>query len=190
MNMRILDNRFESEGILRQYQWGVFHAARDSEFSRPVHLCEIFPRALAASPEVRRYLAATFALAQVSHVANEQIISHRKADDGTIYIITDAPRALSLGQLLQHYQDVDLPAELALYVISQVAHLLTEMHDLRDHQTGKPLSLCHRGLNPDTILLTESGNVRVTDLPRLPIWRLSKSRDQNPIVAATFSVSG
>ena len=161
--MRILDNRFESEGILRESHWSVLHAARDNELSRPVHLREIFPRAMAASPEVRRYLVATFALAQVNHAANEQIISHRKADDGTIYIISDAPRTLSLGQLLKHYQDIDLPVELALYLISQVAHLLSEMHDLRDHLTGKPLALYHLGLNPDTILLTENGGVRVTD---------------------------
>ncbi len=163
MNMRILDNRFESEGILRESHWSILHIARDNELSRPVHLREIFPRAVAASPEVRRYLVATFALAQVSHAGNEQIISHRKADDGTIYIISDAPRTLSLGQLLKHYQDIDLPVEHGLYLISQVAHLLSEMHDLRDHQTGKPLALYHLGLNPDTILLTENGGVRVTD---------------------------
>ncbi|TFH65313.1 MAG: hypothetical protein E4G91_02970, partial [Candidatus Zixiibacteriota bacterium] len=163
MNMRILDNRFESEGVLRESHWSILHAARDNELSRPVHLREIFPRALAASPEVRRYLVATFALAQISHAANEQIISHRKADDGTIYVISDAPRTLSLGQLLKHYQDIDLPVELSLYLISQVAHLLSEMHDLRDQQTGKPLALYHLGLNSDTILLTENGGVRVID---------------------------
>jgi|GEM_PF-2342406 len=163
MNMRILDNRFESEGILSESHWSILHVARDNELSRPVHLREIFPRALAASPEVRRYLVATFALAQVNHAANEQIISHRKADDGTIYIISDAPRTLSLGQLLKHYQDIDLPVEFALYLISQVARLLSEMHDLRDHLTGKPLALYHLGLNSDTILLTENGGVRVTD---------------------------
>jgi serine/threonine protein kinase len=162
MNGRTLDNRFESEGILHESRWSILHAARDNELSRPVQMREVFPRALAANPEVRRYLVVTFALAQVNQEASEQIISHRIADDGTIYIISDSPRTLSLGQLLQHYQDIDLPEELGLYLISQVAHLLSEMHDLRDHQTGKPLALYHLSLNPNTILLTENGGVRVS----------------------------
>jgi hypothetical protein len=163
MSMRILDDRFESEGILRESHWSILHLARDTELSRPVHLREIFPRALTASPEVSRYLIVTFALTQANQAANEQIISLRKADDGTIYIISDALRTLSLGQLLKHHQDIDLPVEFALHVIGQIAHLLSEMHDLRDQLTGKPLALYHLGLNPDTILLTESGGVRVID---------------------------
>ncbi len=161
--MRVLDERFEFQGILHETKWSAVHIARDLELARNVQVREISRHAWSDSLDVKQYLAATFALAELNHPNAEQFVSHRRGEDNSIFVLTDAPRSVSLGRLLRHFQEIDFPPELSLYVISQVAHLLASTHGLRDHVSGRALRLYHLGLNPETIHLTESGNVRVVD---------------------------
>lgn len=175
--MITLDNRFALEGVLRDGSWGKLLQGRDLELNRTVRAREIKLHSLTGNPEVRHFVGSSFSLFQLNHPGIEQIISIRRADDGTIYIIYDSIRSLSLKGLIRRFADIDLTPDFALYLLSEIAQTLAEAHQQRDRGSGKPLKLYHLGLNPETVFLTESGGVRLGDFA-LPSTGEIKTADQ------------
>jgi hypothetical protein len=159
--MIVLDNRYSLEGILRDASWSRLYQGRDLELKRSIDVREVSFSAVASDPEVRRYVVSAFGLSQLNHPGYEQVISIRRSDAGNIYIICDSVASLSLKGLLTRLDQIDFPPELALYVLGEAARALAAAHLERDRQTGQPRNLLHLGISPETIQLSETGQVRL-----------------------------
>lgn len=71
-----------------------------------------------------------------------------------VSLATVVRRAVQAGDLL--------PVSVALQIVDQAAKGLSAAHELRDHD-GEPVSLVHRDISPQNILIDFDGNVLILD---------------------------
>lgn len=81
-------------------------------------------------------------------------------DNGIYYIRMDLVDGADLRTLQSEER---LPVPLALHVAHQVACALEHIHSARDAQ-GRPMGLVHRDLSPSNVLLSRTGDVKLSDL--------------------------
>jgi serine/threonine protein kinase len=55
-----------------------------------------------------------------------------------------------------------IPEKVALHVAAEIAHALAYVHEAKDRH-GKPLGIIHRDVSPENILISWSGEVKLTD---------------------------
>ncbi len=80
------------------------------------------------------------------------------------YLVMELVEGVDLFRLEQRSTDLRLsiPVPLAAYVAREVARGLHFAHELTD-ATGKPLHVVHRDVSPQNVLLSYSGEVKITD---------------------------
>ncbi|MEM6993272.1 MAG: serine/threonine-protein kinase [Myxococcota bacterium] len=83
--------------------------------------------------------------------------------DGVPYVVSDRVHGITLSALLGHGTDTlqTLSKEIAVYVVAQLADALRHAHTLEYLEGGEPtpLSVVHRDLCPDNIVLSNRGDV-------------------------------
>lgn len=84
--------------------------------------------------------------------------------DGTYFIAMEYVPGFDLSRVLAFCAERgrEMPAELAVYIVSEVAKGLDYAHRRRDADL-KPLGIVHRDLSPENILLSLEGEVKLTD---------------------------
>jgi serine/threonine protein kinase len=84
--------------------------------------------------------------------------------EGAWYIIAEHPEANPLNDLLTLVMEGEgyFSAPFVLYVGAQVADILDHAHTRTD-QSGRPLGIVHRAINPETIFMDWRGGVKVAD---------------------------
>ena len=87
----------------------------------------------------------------VRHPALAAVYSTGRENDQT-YIVSEFVEGTGLDELIQQGR---VPAELAAYVVQDVAGALKAVHDK---------SLLHRGVKPSNVIITRDGRVKLTDL--------------------------
>jgi len=87
--------------------------------------------------------------------------------DGVPYIVQDRVHGIPLSQLLGHDRGEPraLSKEIAVYVVAQLADALRHIHTLEYLEAGEPtpLAVVHRDLCPSNILLSNRGDVILSD---------------------------
>ncbi len=82
------------------------------------------------------------------------------------YLILEHVDGCDLGALLLHERRHGrlLPLDVAFAVLRGLLLGLTALHEATDVETGAPLGLVHRDVNPANVLLSRAGDVKVADL--------------------------
>mgnify|MGYP001942443659 CR=1 FL=1 len=85
-------------------------------------------------------------------------------DDAGPYLLMDFVEGLSLAKVIARFRAEGelIPLQVCLTLGKQIAEGLHAAHELRDHD-GAPVSLVHRDVSPQNILLDFEGIARVTD---------------------------
>src|SRR6202012_3130605 len=80
------------------------------------------------------------------------------------YMAMEYVHGLDLASVLARSRRLhsQLPAQLGVYVASEVAKGLDHAHRRRDDQM-RPLGIVHRDVSPQNVLLSFEGEVKVTD---------------------------
>ncbi|MEM9187833.1 MAG: protein kinase [Myxococcota bacterium] len=99
----------------------------------------------------------------LSHANIVQVFDLGKADD-TYFIAMEYVAGYDLSYVLRRGRELGraLPPELAVYIVSEIAKALDYAHRRRDAHL-RPLSIVHRDVSPQNVLLSFEGEVKLTD---------------------------
>jgi eukaryotic-like serine/threonine-protein kinase len=143
----------------------VFVASQTGEegFARTVILKRILP-AFSASPQFRNMLVDEAHIAMTLHHSNIVPVMDLGQKDGTYFLVMELVDGWDLAATLARAEKAKLPLPrgLALYLTAQVCRGLAYAHT-RVRPDGKPMGIVHRDISPQNVLISEQGEVRVTD---------------------------
>ncbi len=123
------------------------------------------PAASADDAQLQEMFVSEAALAaHLDHPNVVSIIDFAEAD-GERFLVMEYVDGPSLKLLLERARASKrlLPIEHCLKIASWVCEGLAYVHSLRHERTGEPLSVVHRDITPDNILITRTGVVKIID---------------------------
>ena len=85
------------------------------------------------------------------------------SEGGVPFIAMEYLEGPTLRRILQRLAGVEAPPQAVhLWILGEILAGLHYVHELRDHE-GRPLSLVHRDVAPDNVLVTYEGQVKLLD---------------------------
>jgi serine/threonine-protein kinase len=101
---------------------------------------------------------------QLQHINIAQILD-LGCVDGQYYIAMEWIDGRDLFAILRelHDRNLNLPSEAAAFLTLEVCHGLHYAHTYRHRLTDEPLEVVHRDISPQNILVSWSGEVKITD---------------------------
>lgn len=148
---RIFTNRYEIQREIAQGGMAEVFLARDRLLDRPVALKALFPEYAREPSFVERFRREAQAAANLNH-PNIVAIYDWGQESGTYFIVMEYVEGRSLRDLIRSEGPLD--ANAAADVGAEIAAALAFAH-----RSG----VVHRDVKPGNVLLTRSGNVKVTD---------------------------
>ncbi len=135
---------------------------RESGFERLVAIKRLHPH-YAEDRELVAMLHDEARVAGTIRHANVVSVLDVGEDDQGPFLVMELVEGQSLSQLLTHAAaDGVLPLQIALRIIRHVAAGLHAAHETRDAK-GKPLSVVHRDVSPQNVLVGYDGIARISD---------------------------
>jgi serine/threonine protein kinase len=131
-------------------------------FAKPVILKRIHS-AIYADPQFRNmFIDEAHISMSLSHSNIVQILD-LGASAGRYFLVLELVDGWDLGRVLQRAAAAGtrLPRELGLYITADVCRALSYAHGKNDGD--RPLGIVHRDVSPHNILLSEQGEVKLTD---------------------------
>ncbi|WP_394823461.1 serine/threonine protein kinase [Pendulispora albinea] len=132
-------------------------------FGRTVAIKRLHPH-LAKDPKlVKGFVDEARLVARVHHPNVVQTLDV-VAQDGEIFLVLEYVKGESLGRLIgaASRENVQIPVPVALSIITGVLNGLHAAHEATDER-GVPLSMVHRDISPQNILVGVDGTARVCD---------------------------
>ncbi len=148
---RVFSSRYEIQREVAQGGMAEVYLARDQLLNRPVALKALFPEYAREPSFVERFRREAQAAANLNH-PNIVAIYDWGQESGTYFIVMEYVEGRSLRDLIRSESPLDpnQAAEITAEIASALAFA---------HRNG----VVHRDVKPGNVLLTRSGNVKVTD---------------------------
>ena len=143
----------------------VYEAVSSGErgFERRVAIKRVLPEYANEESMRRMFLDEANIVSRLHHGSIVQVLDYGLVD-GTEFIVMeyidglDAKRASRRGS----QQHEPISEGLALHIVAEVAHALDYAHQCKDSK-GQPLSIVHRDVSPQNVLLSWGGDVKLSD---------------------------
>jgi serine/threonine-protein kinase len=158
--------RYELSSKLASGGMGEVYLARSpaaSGVSKTLVVKRILPH-LAQSPEfVQRFLDEARLVVGLAHSNVVQVFDVGESN-GDYYLAMEHVDGCDLRELMRRLRASGelFPYELALFVVGEMAEGLAYVHGCTDAK-GRPLRIVHRDVSPSNVLLSRSGDVKLTD---------------------------
>jgi serine/threonine-protein kinase len=139
-------------------------AAGPMGFEKTLVLKRILPNLAADRQFVQMFLAEAKLAASLNHPNIAQIFDFGQAE-GAYFIAmehVDGPNLRSVARRSAE-RSIPLPVSLCAKIISYACEALAYAHEFIDPGTATPLSVIHRDVSPENIILSRSGAVKVVD---------------------------
>jgi serine/threonine protein kinase len=169
----LLTNLIAVGGMAEVYRAKIFGA---SGFEKDMVVKRILPR-YAQNPSFVQMLIDEAKIAVSLSHGNIVPIYELGELDGSYYIAMEFVEGRTILDVLRDAHSKKVPISWAhcLGVAAEVAEGLAYAHTRTDPQTGRPLGLIHRDINPRNIVITKGGEVKILDFG---IARASTKRHQ------------
>src|SRR5690242_18845995 len=139
-------------------------AAGPMGFEKTLVVKRILPELAEEPAFIQMFLSEAKLAARLTHPNIVQIFDFGESE-GAYFLAMEYIDGPSLRMLIKRavVQELALPATVCARLISLACEGLAFAHDFADPDTGEPLSLIHRDISPDNILLSRQGAVKVVD---------------------------
>src|SRR5688572_200382 len=133
-------------------------------FEKPVAIKRILPHLSQDKRFVELLIAEAKVLSLLKHRNIVQIFDVGLGDDGKYFLVMEYVDGKDLGaiQLGLEARRKRMPFDLALHIGAEICEALEHAHTARAPD-GKPMNLVHRDVSPSNVLLSLSGEVKLTD---------------------------
>ncbi len=132
-------------------------------FEKSVAIKRILPHLSSDQRFIELLIAEAKILSELHHRNIVQIYDVGLGDDGQYFLVMEFVDGTDLKRVYEHLFDGPrLPVEVALHICSEICEALEHAHLATDN-TGKALGLVHRDVSPSNVLLSRSGEVKLTD---------------------------
>lgn len=132
-------------------------------FEKPVAIKRILPHLSQDQRFVELLIAEAKILSELRHRNIVQIYDVGLGDDGQYFLVMEFVDGTDLGHV---YEDLfggrKLPVEVSLHICAELCEALEHAHIAKDEH-GVGLGLVHRDVSPSNVLLSKSGEVKLTD---------------------------
>jgi serine/threonine protein kinase len=132
-------------------------------FEKTVVLKRIFTT-FYADPQFRHMLVDEAHVAMSLNHSNIVQVLDLGESEGRYFLALELVDGWSLDRILKRAKaaGVPIPPPLALYLTAEVCRALAYAHN-KKRPDGKPLGIVHRDVSPHYVLLSEQGEVKLTD---------------------------
>jgi hypothetical protein len=134
-----------------------------SGFARRVAIKRMLPTAIESASMSRMFLDEARVASHLHHANIVSVLDYGILD-GVPFQVLELVDGLTAQMLIEpaDASQPRLPPELALHICTEVGHALEHAHRATD-DTGAPLGLVHRDVKPSNILVSWSGEVKLSD---------------------------
>lgn len=132
-------------------------------FEKALVVKKILPHLVSDRAFVERMQDEARLMVQLAH-GNIVSVFDFAQTQGEYYLVMEYVDGMSLNQLLERPGDVQqpLPVAVASYIACQIGQALDYLHGKKDGN-GRLLGIVHRDINPNNVLLSTDGAVKITD---------------------------
>ncbi len=133
-------------------------------FEKPVAIKRILPHLSQDVRFVELLITEAKTLSQLRHRNIVQIHDVGVGDDGQYFLVMEFVDGLDLGELYETLERRGkmLPLEVSLHICAEVCEALDHAHRAT-RGDGQSLGIVHRDVSPSNVLLSRSGEVKLTD---------------------------
>ncbi|HEY0711882.1 MAG TPA: serine/threonine-protein kinase, partial [Polyangia bacterium] len=149
-----------ADGGMAELFLAIQHGAEG--FERRVVLKQILAPLL-TDPKFRNMLIDEAHVAMSLHHSNIAQVMDLGQSKGRTFLVLELVDGWDLNQILLRVRNaqISLPPELALYVTAEVCRALAYAH--AQARGGRPMGIVHRDISPHNVLISDEGEVKLTD---------------------------